>query len=87
MAPWPQFFDLKGHAPPASAVSGVTLRNIKGRFGAFGTLRGNPGDTLRDITLQDIEVSLASPEFKPGKVENLVIENVTVNGSLLGNKQ
>jgi alpha-L-rhamnosidase len=80
VAPWTQFFDLKGQPAPARTVNGVTLRNITGRYRALGTLRGNPGDTLRDITLENIDVQLTEEAFTLGATENLVLKNVTVNG-------
>ena len=80
VAPWMQFFDLKGHASPPRKVNDITLRNISGRFGSFGTLRGNQGDVLEDITLENIVLDLANGNFQPGKVENLVKKNVKVNG-------
>ena len=80
VAPWTQFFDLKGHAPPSRSVAKVTIRNVSGSFGALGALGGNPGDTLRDITLENINLTLGKPDFKPGKIENLVMKNVKVNG-------
>jgi alpha-L-rhamnosidase len=81
VAPWMQFFDLAGHAPPTQRISHVTLRNITGTFGSFGGLRGNPGDTLSDITLENIDVTLADPKLRLGKTENLVFDNVRVNGA------
>jgi polygalacturonase len=83
VAPWTQFFDLKGHAPPSRTVNDITIRNVSGTFHTLGRLSGNPGDTLRDITLENIELELADPEFKPGEVENLVMKNVKVNGKSL----
>lgn len=80
VAPWTQFFDLKGHAPPSSTVNNITLRNISGSFYTLGSLGGNPGDTLRDITLEDIDLQLVDPVFTPGKVKNLVMKGVKVNG-------
>src|SRR6185436_15184490 len=59
-APWTQFFDLKGHPAPVRRVNNITLRNLRGEYGAFGTLRGNPGDTLRNITLENIDVKLST---------------------------
>jgi len=59
----------------------VTLRNITGTFGTFGTLHGNPGDMLSDITLENIDVKLTGdPHLSAGKTENLVFDNVRVNG-------
>lgn len=79
--PWKQFFDLKGQPPPKSVVRNVTLSNIKGRFGSFGTLQGNPGQTeISDITLENIDVHLKHEKLHAVKVKNLKIENVKVNG-------
>jgi polygalacturonase len=80
VAPWRQFFDLQGHAPPVQRISHVVLRNITGTFGSFGTLHGNPGDTISDIVLQNIDVRLADPRLSVGPVENLVFDHVVVNG-------
>lgn len=56
---------------------------MSGTFHTLGRLNGNPGDTLRDITLENIDLELADPEFRPGEVGNLVMENVVVNGKSL----
>ena len=61
-------------------MNNVTLRNITGEYRALGILRGNPGDTLRDITLENIAVKLGDDKFTPGPVVNLVLKNVVVNG-------
>jgi len=83
VAPWTQFFDLQGQPPPARTVERVVLRNITGRYRAFGTLRGNTGDTLRDITLENFDVQLADETFAPGPVVNLELRNVIVNGRVV----
>ena len=80
VASWTQFFDLKGHPPPKRQVNNVTLRNIKGTYGAFGQLRGNPGDVLRDITIEDVDIKLENDKLIIGPNENLVFKNVVVNG-------
>lgn len=80
VAPWTQFFDLKGHAPPSRRVNDITLRNLTGSFRTLGTLMGNPNDTLENITLENLNLQLASEEFHLGKVTNLVMKNVQVNG-------
>jgi polygalacturonase len=80
VAPWTQFFDLKGHAPPTRTVNNITLRNISGEFYTLGTLRGNPGDTLRDITFENIDIKLTEPRFEPRGVKNLTAKNVMLNG-------
>jgi polygalacturonase len=92
-APWTQFFDLKGHPPPSRRVNGIVLRNIRGTYGSFGTLRGNAGDVLQDIMLENIDVKLGSArgaeQLDLGATENLVFKNVRVNGKpvVAGDKQ
>lgn len=79
VAPWLQFFDLKGQPPPSRQVNNITLRNITGSYHTLGILSGNAGDVLRDITLEHIDVQLADETFRLGPVENLVLKNVKVN--------
>lgn len=81
VAPWTQFFDLKGHAPPSRTVNNITIRNVRGEFHTLGTLGGNPGDTLKNITLENMDLQLVETDFSPGKVDNLLFKNVTVNGA------
>lgn len=85
VAPWMQFFDLKGHAPPSRRVNDITLRNIKGSFGSMGTLRGNQGDVIEDFKLEDIHLQLMNESFKPGEISRLTIRNVQINGKPLAN--
>ncbi len=80
VAPWKQFFDLKGHAPPARTVNNITVRNVTGEFYTLGSLGGNPGDTLRDITLENMDLTLKATDFKVGEVKNLVMKDVKING-------
>lgn len=80
VAPWMQFFDLKGHAPPKRAVSDITLRGISGSFGSLGTLRGNPGDSLTNISLEDIDLRLSETGLARGKGVDLRMRGVRVNG-------
>jgi hypothetical protein len=62
-------------------VSNITIRNVTGEFHTLGTLRGNPGDTLKDITLENVDLKLTETDFSPGDVKNLVFKNVKVNGT------
>jgi polygalacturonase len=80
VAPWKQFFDLKGEAPPHSVVSSVTIRNVTGACRTIGTLRGHAMSELRDVTLENIDLAVTNEKFAPGPVENLVVKNVNVNG-------
>jgi alpha-L-rhamnosidase len=81
VAPWTQFFDLKGMPAPSRQVNDITIRNITGHYGGFGALRGNRGDVLKDITLENIDVALDRREpLQLGATENLVVRNVKING-------
>ena len=80
VAPWLQFFDLQGQPPPARRVNDIVLRNISGHYRLLGALGGNPGDVLRDITVENVDVQLTENRFRLGTVENLVFKNVKVNG-------
>ena len=79
--PWKQFFDLQGQPPPSSIVRNVTVSNVKGRFGSFGDLQPNPGQTeITDVTIEDVDVQLKSGNLNVGEVKNLKIQSVVVNG-------
>lgn len=80
VAPWMQFFDLKGQPSPSRQVNDIVLRNITGSYRLLGALSGNAGDVLRDITLENVDIQLAEDRFRLGPVENLVLKNVKVNG-------
>jgi alpha-L-rhamnosidase len=80
VAPWSQFFDLKGQPPPTSTVNGVTIRNVSGQFRTLGALGGHEKSTISNITLENIDLTLADDRLALGKVENLVLKNVKVNG-------
>ena len=78
--PWAQYFDLQGQQPPKSVVKNVTVSDIKGSFGSFGSIIGNPETTISDIALENIDATLKSEKLEVGKVDNLTIKNVVVNG-------
>jgi alpha-L-rhamnosidase len=79
--PWTQYFDLKGEAPPKSVIRNLRLIGLKGRYGAFGTIRPNPGQTTIDgVLFKDFDVQLQDPAPAISGVENLRCERVVVNG-------
>lgn len=80
VAPWTQFFDLKGLPAPSRKVNNVTLRNITGEFRTLGSLRGSKGDILQDFTLENVNLKLADEQLVLGVTQNLQLKNVTVNG-------
>jgi alpha-L-rhamnosidase len=79
--PWSQYAALDGAAPPKSIVRNVSISGVKGRFGGFGTIRPNPGQTeISDILLKDFDVQLAKDKLEVSGVTGLRLENVVVNG-------
>ena len=80
VAPWTQFFDLKGQPAPSRTVENITIKNISGDYRTLGSLRGNPGDTIRDFTLENITLKLDDEKLALGVVKNVTLKNVVVNG-------
>lgn len=80
--PWSQYKDLKGEAPPRSIVRRITLQGLEGRFGAFGVVRPNPGQTtISDIVIRDVAVQLSKePRLESSGVTGLTFTNVVING-------
>lgn len=80
VAPWKQFFDLKGYPSPQRTVNNITIRNVTGACSTLGTLRGNEGDVLRDITLENVALKLSNTRLETDGVKNFVVKNVVFNG-------
>jgi len=80
VSPWTQYEDLMGQPRPAHTVRNITLTDIKGTFGSFGTIRPNPGDTIEHITLENWDVKLTRPVPSFAGMKDLVVKNVKVNG-------
>jgi polygalacturonase len=79
--PWGQYIDFKGQAPPKSVVRTVTLSGIRGRFGAFGVVKPNPGQTdISGISLDDMDVMLAKPHLDMSGTPDITFSHVVVNG-------
>lgn len=82
--PWMQYYNLQGQSPPDSIVRGISLSDIKGRYGSFGTIEGNPGQTrISDISLENMDVQLDDGHLDANSVKNLTINHVMINGKLL----
>ncbi len=78
--PWMQYFDLKGQPPPKSTVRNVRVEGIRGSFGSFGVIRGNPGQTtLSGFQLEDINVQLKNPKLDVASDIDVTVKNVIVN--------
>jgi len=84
VAPWSQYFDLKGQAPPTSIVRNIEISNIKGTCASLGKIVGNPGaTTFGDITLSNVNVTAKNTTFDRDDFKGLVFENVIVNGTAM----
>jgi alpha-L-rhamnosidase len=86
VAPWSQYFDLMGQPQPTRKIDGVTIENVHGQGAAFGSIRPAPGDVIKNITFRNIDVQVRSGPSFVG-VENLVMENVKVNGEVVTAEQ
>jgi polygalacturonase len=64
---------------PISKVSGILIENISGETGSFGSLFGDGTGTVSNITLRNINVTVArSAELNARGVEGLKLEHVSV---------
>jgi alpha-L-rhamnosidase len=80
--PWGQYIDLQGLPPPQSVVRNISVSKVSGRFGGFGVIRGNHGQTaFGEIMLRDIDVRLARPALEAPNLPSLRLANVLVNGA------
>ncbi|MGD1031408.1 MAG: glycosyl hydrolase family 28 protein [Opitutaceae bacterium] len=80
VSPWMQYFDLKGQPPPKRVVDQIVIRNVTGKFGQIGSLRGTAGDSIGEVSLENIDATVANPTFSLGPVKNMTLKNVVVNG-------
>ncbi|WP_395396833.1 glycosyl hydrolase family 28 protein [Novosphingobium sp. BL-8A] len=79
--PWSQYKDLKGETPPKSIVRNVTLDRITGRFGSFGEVRPNPGQTeITGIVLSDFDIALQRSADLAVADAQVQLHRVSVNG-------
>jgi parallel beta-helix repeat protein len=84
MAPWTQYQDMQGHAPPTHTVKDISVSNITGTCGSFGAINPNKGDGITNLTLENIDITTTSangarPRFTG--VTNMVVKNVKINGT------
>ncbi|MDG2528150.1 glycoside hydrolase family 28 protein [Caulobacter endophyticus] len=81
IGPWSQYKDLKGAPPPLSHVRGVVLEGFRGRFGAFGHVRPNRGQTtIAPVQIKDFDLRLARSRLAFADVPAPVFDKVTING-------
>lgn len=84
VAPWRQYFDLKGQPPPKSIVRNVLLSDVKGTYGSWGAVEGTPGQTeIEPIRVENVEITLKNP--KPPASGTVVLKGIVVNGENAAN--
>jgi parallel beta-helix repeat protein len=79
---WAQYEDLQGQPRPTHTVRNISISNVKGTFGSFGTIGPQAQDTVENITLENIKVRLtgnANPNFRG--IRKMVVRNVNINDS------
>lgn len=78
--PWTQFFDPQGHGPQQSVVRNVTVRNLTGNVRSLGELRGNPGDAIEHVKLENIDITADNPRLRTDVADAIDCDDVKVNG-------
>jgi len=80
VAPWTQYFDLQGQPSPARSIDHLTIRNVTGSFSLLGSLRGTVGDSISDITMENINLNVPNTNFTLGPTQNVTLKNFAVDG-------
>ena len=78
--PWTQFFDLQGHEPPQSIVRNVVVRNLQGSVRSLGELRGNKGDLIQNVSLENISLTAEKATLTTDVANEVHCQDVEVNG-------
>jgi alpha-L-rhamnosidase len=82
MQPWKQYLELQGLTPPGSVVRDVSFSRIRGRFGSFGGIAGNPGQTeITSVRFEHVDVIFKRPKLSVWDGCEIQLENVKVNGA------
>ena len=82
VAPWTQFYDLKGREDmPMSYSDNITMKNIKFDCNSFFNVKNREDQYhLSNFTFENLDVNAETGELHPEYVENFTIRNVKVNG-------
>lgn len=81
LAPWTQFFDLKGSGEkPFAVVQNIRFSNLNVECNSLGNIKGNPPDKISDITFENINAKAATPTISLNAYPNIRFQNVVVNG-------
>jgi hypothetical protein len=62
------------------AVRNVTISGVKGSCTSLGTMRGNKGNVIENVTLENIDIKTTAPKPNYSEVKNLVVKDVKING-------
>jgi polygalacturonase len=81
--PWTQFFDLQGHEPPQSVVRNLVVRNLQGSVRSLGELRGNKGDLIENVTLENISLTTEREKLRTDFADEITTVDVEINGKPL----
>ena len=81
VAPWTQFYDLKGREEmPISYSDNITMKNIKFDCDSFFNVKNQEDQYhLSNFTFENLDITAKNGEFHPEYVENFIINNVKVN--------
>jgi alpha-L-rhamnosidase len=87
VAQWSQYEIIPpGRERPAHTVRNISISNITGTYGSFGSIAGGPRDTFDNITLENIDVKLttwplpAQQLQRLSAITNFKVNNVKING-------
>lgn len=82
VAPWTQFYDLKGREDmPMSYSDNITMKNIKFDCNSFFNVKNREDQYhLSNFTFENLDINAETGELHPEYVENFTIRNVKVNG-------
>lgn len=83
VAPWTQYFDLKGQQPPQSVVRNIKISNVKGTCASLGVFKGNNGTTFGSFVLKNIDLEVKKDNFPDESMNKLELQNVKINGKSL----
>ena len=78
--PWTQFFDLKGREDvPLSYADMITVKDCECQCDIFFNVKADTSQyILSNFVLENLKVSARENGFSPDKVENIVVNNVSV---------
>ncbi|WP_225974667.1 glycoside hydrolase family 28 protein [Arachidicoccus ginsenosidivorans] len=78
---WRQFFDLKGHKPPHSSASNLTIRDCNVHCKTFIKIDSSDQYTLSNFTLANLKIKSPGKTYSvPDFIGNLQLKNIELDG-------